>query len=204
MEASLSTTASNAEDDPVFVALHATIDACGLPLAPFQRLLRAFRSDVLFRAPQTWDEVIAYCSDSADPVGELMLRLDAEGGEPSPAAIRASDAICTALQITNFLQDLGVDRERGRSYLPVSDAEAVQRTAQLFNEGSAVLGHIHSWRLRMEVRAIIAGGRTMLALCAERTDRSHRPALSWRSALRLIVAFFAADLRSTPSTHRQA
>ncbi|MBK6761023.1 MAG: squalene/phytoene synthase family protein [Ignavibacteria bacterium] len=109
---------SDISEDPVFVALHQTIKEARLPLAPFLRLLTAFKSDVNFVTPTTWEDVLAYCSNSADPVGELFLRLDHNGREPSAEAIACSNAICTALQITNFLQDLGTDLQRGRSYLP--------------------------------------------------------------------------------------
>ena len=188
MDRSLSD-ATLAPDDPVFVALHATIRSTGLPHAPFQRLLTAFRSDVEFRTPATWDDVLAYCSNSADPVGEIILRLDHGHGEPSRDAIEASNAICTALQITNFLQDLGTDLPRGRSYLPIPDEDVIRRTAELFDFGTAVLGHVRSWRLRLELRAIIAGGRTMLHLCSIRTDRLQRPVLSAGAWVHLLRAF---------------
>lgn len=167
---------ADVSNDPVFIALHHTINVAALPLAPFQRLLTAFRSDVSFIAPTSWEDVLSYCSNSADPVGELFLRLDYEGKEPPPDAIAASNAICTALQITNFLQDLGIDLSRGRVYLPLDDAEVIRRTRALFDQGANVVGYVHSWRLRLELRAIIAGGRVMLWMCERRKDRNQRPA----------------------------
>ena len=179
-------------EDPVFVALLQTIKEVRLPLAPFQRLLTAFKSDVNFVTPRTWDDVLAYCSNSADPVGELFLRLDHNGQEPSAEAIACSNAICTALQITNFLQDLGTDLQRGRSYLPLDDSDVIKRTRALFDKGAPVIRHAHSWRLRLELRAIIAGGLTMLDLCEQRTDRLQRPALGAGALLRMAWHFVKA------------
>ena len=149
---------ADVSNDPVFIALHHTINVARLPIAPFHRLLTAFMSDVSFVAPTSWEDVLAYCSNSADPVGELFLRLDYAGDEPPAEAIEASNAICTALQITNFLQDLGVDIARGRHYLPLSDAEVITRTRALYRQGASVVGYARSWRIRLELLAIIAGG----------------------------------------------
>lgn len=173
-------------NDPVFVALHETIRANKLPLAPFQRLLSAFRSDINFVAPRTWEDVLAYCSNSANPVGELFLRLDYLGGEPTPKAIEMSNAICTALQITNFLQDLGTDLARGRRYLPLPDDEVIRCTRLLFEQGASVVQHARSWRVKLELRAIIAAGRTMLDMCERRHDRLERPSLGIRNVMTLV------------------
>lgn len=169
--------------DPVFCALLSTIKKCRLPLSLFDRLLDAFESDVNFTSPASWDQVLTYCHNSADPVGELFLRLDYGNDEPPVDAIAASDRICTALQITNFLQDLSIDIARGRVYLPLSDAEVIMRTRRLFDEGACVVRYARSWRLRMELRAIIYGGRTMLELCAHRKDRLTRPRLTMLTLL---------------------
>lgn len=177
---------AESSDDPVLCALLMTIKDCRLPLSLFDRLLDAFESDVSFTPSTSWNQVLAYCHNSADPVGELFLRLDYEGDEPPIDAIMASDRICTALQITNFLQDLSIDIPRGRTYLPLPDAEVINRTRQLFDEGACVVRYARSWRLRMELRAIIYGGRTMLELCARRKDRLTRPRLTmWTLLLHL-------------------
>lgn len=147
---------------PVMMALHATIAEYRLPRAPFHRLIEAFRRDVRGFQPTTWEDVIEYCTFSANPVGELVLFLD--GGGP-PRQLDASNAICTALQITNFLQDLCVDRARGREYFPISLSEAAHHAHRLYQEGAVVVDHIHSRRLRLELRLIIAGGQTMLERC---------------------------------------
>ncbi len=171
--------------DPVMVALQDTIGKKRLPLAPFKRLLAAFRSDVEFRAPESWDDVLAYCALSANPVGEIYLRLEYGPGEPPQAAIEASDALCTALQVTNFLQDMGVDASRGRVYVPISETEALSKVAILFRRGSAVTRFARSFRTRLELRLIWLGGLIMLRLCAVRTNPHLRPSLSAKTLWRI-------------------
>ncbi len=162
---------------PVFMALRATMDACELPPSLFHRLFEAFRRDVHFKAPSNWAEVLDYCHYSANPVGELVLRI---AGDASSEAIRKSDAICTALQVTNFLQDQSRDAAIDRSYLPISATEAVQRTEELYRQGAGVADHVHSWRMRMEIRAIIISGRRMLHRCNAMLEQlsTERPALA--------------------------
>jgi phytoene/squalene synthetase len=161
---------------PIIMAVRATMLECGLPPAPFHRLFEAFRRDLVPANMQSWDDVMEYCTYSANPVGELVLRI---AGDASPAAIAASDAICTALQITNFLQDLSVDLARGRHYVPGSVQEAVTITRRLFDQGAGVTRHVRSWRLKAELKAIILGGRLMLRKCERLGDDlyTRRPTL---------------------------
>ena len=94
--------------------------AHGLPLAPFLSLLDAFERDARSPPYRDREELLGYCALSANPVGHLLLHLYGQHG----AAQRArSDAICSALQLVNFWQDLGTDLSRGRVYLPRLDAE---------------------------------------------------------------------------------
>ncbi len=174
-------------DDPIQVALDHTITTCKLPLSLFDRLLDAFVADSCFTPPASWDDVLTYCNNSANPIGELFLRLDHNGREPSKQAIRASNSVCTALQITNFLQDISIDLGRQRNYLPLPDQEIIRRTRLLFKEGAGVVHHAASWRIRIELWAIIHGGRTMLDLCASRSDRMIRPTLT---VLSLVMQLF--------------
>lgn len=171
--------------DLVMVALTNTINEMRLPHAPFHRLLNAFVSDVSFTAPRTWDDVLAYCSNSANPIGELLLLLDAKGTLLTAEAIEASNAVCTALQITNFLQDIGTDLSRGRKYLPLPDSEVIRLTRALFEVGSGVVRYPLSVRVRLELRLIIAGGKTMLDLCERRSNRMARPVLTLLALPRL-------------------
>lgn len=107
----------------VFLPLHHTIAAHALPLAPLTDLLSAFAQDVhktaAAEAYADRAELTDYCRRSANPVGRLLLHLY---GVQDAAAIAQSDAICTALQLINFWQDLSVDLPRGRFYVPAADA----------------------------------------------------------------------------------
>lgn len=101
---------------PVFVALADTVRRFAMPMAPFRRLLRAFRRDVAFARFATVDDLLTYCHDSAAPVGRLVLALF---GYDDAERQQLADRICIGLQLANFWQDLGVDAARGRVYLPL-------------------------------------------------------------------------------------
>ncbi len=101
-------------NQPVFLALGDAIKTFDLPIEQLHNLLIAFRMDVSIHAYATVDELMFYCKHSANPVGRLMLALHGVSG---PVVERYSDAICTALQLTNFWQDLKIDIPNGRCYL---------------------------------------------------------------------------------------
>jgi len=103
---------------PVFVALADTAARFSIPITPFRRLLRAFRSDVDFRPFATFAELRGYCRDSTDPVGHLILYLVGHGDEQRQAL---SDRVCTGLQLANFWQDVSVDARKGSVYVPQED-----------------------------------------------------------------------------------
>lgn len=103
---------------PIFVALAETVRRFEIPIEPFRRLLVAFRRDVSFTGFRTFDELGTYCAHSANPVGHLVLYLF--GYRDDERQARADD-ICTALQLTNFWQDLGRDQAKGRVYVPTED-----------------------------------------------------------------------------------
>jgi squalene synthase HpnC len=99
--------------------LHETIADRRLPLDPFRRLIEANRIDQVRRRYETWDDVREYCTYSADPVGRLVLGIYGRADEP--ALVVLSDAVCTGLQLVNFLQDPPRDLALGRVYLPQED-----------------------------------------------------------------------------------
>lgn len=169
------------------VALSDTITVFALPLEPFDRLLNAFVSDIGNVRFTSWQHILDYCHNSANPVGELLLRLDNAPSIPLPEALAASNDICTALQVTNFLQDVALDLSRERYYLPLPDNEIILSTHALYERGRTVARHLRSWRLRWEIRLTIAGGLTMLDLCARRAGPEIRPTLTWRNLPRLIL-----------------
>jgi len=101
---------------PVFVALKGTVTRHEIPIEPFDRLIRAFEQDQTITRYQTFEDVFGYCVNSANPVGHLVLYL---GGYRDAERQRLSDHTCTALQLANFWQDVTVDLQKGRIYLPL-------------------------------------------------------------------------------------
>jgi hydroxysqualene synthase len=188
----------------VFVALRHSIALCRLPVALFHDLLSAFAQDVTVKRYATWDDLLDYCRRSANPVGRLVLRI---AGRDDEALDRASDAVCTALQLTNFWQDLRIDWERGRLYVPATVwraagatedglrgprlpdewrtaiREAAGYTRRLFSRGRAVCDGVPG-RLKYELRATWLGGTRILdKLEASQFDPfAQRPKLSWPDA----------------------
>jgi squalene synthase HpnC len=168
--------------DQIFLAVGKTIRTCNLPVTLFDDLLSAFRQDITTHRYQTWDGVLDYCRRSANPVGRLVLRI---AGYNDPRLDRSSDALCTALQLTNFWQDIGRDWKQDRLYVPLDDLDAcharvddladlrmtetwrcalhrvVQRTRELFHSGRAVCDGV-SGRLRYELRLTWLGGTRVL------------------------------------------
>jgi len=196
-------------DHPVFLALGDAIRRHRLPVESLHDLLIAYRMDISIHAYASIDELHFYCRHSANPVGRLMLALHAVR---APEALAASDAICTALQLTNFWQDLCVDLPRGRCYLAnewlqpcaidttellagnISEAQlapalhaAIDHTESLFARGSAILPYL-PLRLRLQIAATLHGGRLILRSVARATQpQINRPALRRRDWLRLIL-----------------
>ena len=103
---------------PVFVALRETIRACQIPQHEFSDLLKAFRQDQSVHRYETFDDLLGYCRYSANPVGHLVLY---GCGYRDAERQQLSDYTCTALQLANFWQDVSVDWQKGRIYLPLED-----------------------------------------------------------------------------------
>ena len=103
---------------PVFVALGETVREFDIPKHEFSDLLIAFRQDQTVTRFETFNDVLAYCRYSANPVGHLVLYLC---GYRDPGRQQLSDFTCTALQLANFWQDVSVDYAKGRIYLPLED-----------------------------------------------------------------------------------
>jgi squalene synthase HpnC len=110
----------------VFVALTETIREFGIPQHEFSDLLVAFRRDQTVTRFETFDDILGYCRYSANPVGHLVLYL---GGYSDAERQQLSDCTCTALQLANFWQDVTVDFEKGRIYLPLEDLRRFGVTA---------------------------------------------------------------------------
>lgn len=194
--------------DLVFVALGDTIRARGLPVGLLEDLLSAFRQDVTKRRYADFTEVLDYCRRSANPVGRLVLRI---AGYEDPALDEASDAVCTALQLTNFWQDLERDWRHGRLYVPAAVLaehgareedlslgrltatwgaalrDMGARTRALFGRGRLVCDRVGG-RLGLELRLTWLGGSSIL----DRLERAgfdvfrHRPSLGARDVPSLL------------------
>ena len=172
----------------IFVALSHCIKTHQLPLQNFRDLLSAFQQDVNTIRYQNFDEVLDYCSRSANPIGRLLLKLH---GQATDKNIQLSDSICTALQLINFLQDIYQDiQENNRIYIPVDEMRQfnvtesqlkqrvsdqnmgklfklqLHRAQRLMQQGSA-LGQNIDGRFGLQLRLMIAGG---LAIC-QRLER---------------------------------
>lgn len=112
--------AGQTPDDPLFGELAATIRTHRLPIGLFSDLLSAFAQDVTTKRYADFETLLDYCRRSANPVGRLLLHLfDCATAEN----LRRSDLICSGLQLANFWQDIAVDWQKGRVYLPQRDLE---------------------------------------------------------------------------------
>ena len=144
----------------IFLALGATIRDKRLPVALFEDLLSAFGQDVVVTRYRSWDDVLDYSRRSANPVGRLVLRI---AGYDDPRLDGWSDAICSALQLTNFWQDLKVDFDRGRIYLP---AEEIQQHGA--DERDLETGRLtRAWSMALgaavdRTRALFLAGRPLV------------------------------------------
>jgi squalene synthase HpnC len=137
---------------PVFVALRPAVAAHGLPIRPFDDLIRAFELDQRKARYGTWDELVSYCTCSADPVGRIVLGLF---GARTPANEALSDRICTALQAVNHAQDVRRDLlERDRIYLPAEFSAGIDDFEARLRR-SAELGHACDRTFLAEYRAAL-------------------------------------------------
>jgi squalene synthase HpnC len=120
LEAELERAAAGTAEHPVFVRLTPTLRDCRLPLDPFRRLIDANRQDQVVTRYATYDDLLAYCALSANPIGELVLRVF---GVATPERLALSDRVCGGLQVVEHLQDVAEDLGRGRIYLPLEDLD---------------------------------------------------------------------------------
>lgn len=167
---------------PAFVALRETVRRFDIPQEPFLRLIEANRMDQRVNRYRTYGELLHYCENSANPVGHLVLYLFGYRDEERQ---RLSDATCTALQLTNFWQDVRRDLDKGRIYIPLEEMERfgygeedllggrfderfrdlmafqVERTRELFREGLRLIAAVRG-RLRLDLRLFSLGGLAVL------------------------------------------
>ncbi|MEM8514995.1 squalene synthase HpnC [Massilia sp. MP_M2] len=192
--------AGGVPDAPMFARLAGVVAQYRLSVEPMRDLLSAFRQDVVTPRYQAYASLLDYCRRSANPVGRLMLALY----EADDAVnLRDSDAICSALQLINFIQDVGIDLTKGRIYLPLEDLARfqvsetalkagivdapfqalmrfeVERARALMLSGAPLARRLPG-RIGWELRMIVQGGLRIL----DRIERAgydvfrHRPTLA--------------------------
>ena len=203
----------------VFDPLAAAIAAHRLPLPLLAALLDAFEEDTRHAGYDDRAALLRYCSRSANPIGRLLLHLH---GIADPVLLRRSDAVCSALQLINFWQDLSVDLPRGRVYVPRSDAAAHSTTPQAClasphaDASRALVRDLCEWaselmlegapialavpgRVGWELRFVVQGGLRILAKIEAMNFASfaRRPRL--HAADHLLIGLRALTMRPSPT-----
>lgn len=184
--------------DPVFIALADVVKNDSRLLQPLRNLLIAFRADVTTKQYETFEQLLNYCSNSANPVGRLILILSNHATEQNLAY---SDSICSALQLINFLQDIDIDyQEKKRLYIPLKDMEQfsvnksqiaerknspqltalvnhqINKAHHMLLDGKP-LGRNLPGRLGLEIRLTIQGGLQVIKALRKRSDVFVQPRL---------------------------
>lgn len=191
--------AGNAPATPLFQQIAEIVAYYQLPLQPFYDLLDAFSQDVVKKRYANFAELMDYCRRSANPVGALLLHLY---GAATPKNLAYSNAVCSSLQLINFLQDIAIDYQgKNRIYLPLDEMAQygvsenqlargmtigmwnpfmqfqVERARKLLHSGTP-LGKILPGRIALELRMIILGGETILRKLHKNSDIfAERPVL---------------------------
>jgi squalene synthase HpnC len=198
---------------PVFVALMGSVRRHAIPRQPFADLIHAFVQDQTVNRYQDWEELLAYCRYSANPVGRLVLHLC---GYSDAGRQRLSDATCTALQLANFWQDVTVDLLKDRVYIPLDALrrhgctveevcarrftpafrevmrEIVGKARELFLEGLPLSGMVDR-RLALDLDLFSRGGLRVLEKIEQRDYNvlAARPVISKAERVRLLLASLA-------------
>jgi squalene synthase HpnC len=186
---------------PALRALAPTVHELAIPIDPFRRLIEANRQDQVVARYDTFDDLMAYCELSANPVGHIVLHVF---GAATARRVRLSDRVCSALQIVEHCQDVGEDYARGRVYLPGEDlrrfgcADAdlkepvtptrlrgvvacqVNRARRMLDEGAPLVAELTGFA-RIAVAGYVAGGRATVAAL----ERGRHDVLAHQGARRL-------------------
>ena len=205
----LSACYNGAPRHPVFVALADTVRKFEIPQHEFSDLLRAFRQDQTITRYETFDDLLGYCKYSANPVGHLVLYLC---GHSDAERQKLSDFTCTALQLANFWQDVSVDYEKGRIYLPleslrrfgVSEDDLAQqcntpafremlkfevaRAREWFQQGLPLVGKVNK-ELAIDLELFTRGGQEILNAIEQQgyAVLGRRPSISKPRKLALVA-----------------
>jgi squalene synthase HpnC len=194
---------------PVFAALRPTVERHSIPREPFANLIDAFVQDQTVTRYRNWDDLFGYCRNSANPVGRLVLYLC---GYSDPQRQYLSDATCTGLQLANFWQDVTVDQQKDRVYIPldimdrhgytVDDLfahrftpafrevmrEIVAKARDLFLEGMPLIGMVNR-RLSLDLDLFSRGGLRVLDKIAQQDYNvlASRPKISKAERVGLLL-----------------
>ena len=183
---------------PFFQSLYGCIKEHQLPLQPFFDLLTAFKQDVVKSSYDTWEELLQYCSHSANPIGLLLLSL---AKQDSPENIAASHAICSSLQLLNFWQDVVDDKQqRARCYIPLDEQKKqgfakqdlldrrygvayrnlieaqLDKTRHLLDTGAQLPDNLHG-AFGFQIRMVVVCAYRILLRLRQRRNYYQRPVL---------------------------
>lgn len=200
----------------IFAALSNTIKELNIPVKEFRDLLTAFKQDAVKQRYDDFDELLNYSHYSADPIGHLVLYVFGYNQVKDKKCFEYSDKICTALQLTNFWQDVSVDLKFGRIYIPQNTmkdfnyneiklfdktengdfrkiiSHLSERTKILFEDGKKITDYIDG-RLKYELKATIAGGLEILRKIEKINYNvlSQRVTISKINKLKILVKIFS-------------
>ena len=201
---------------PVLRPLAQSVAELGLPEQPFTDLIEANLRDQIVVEYATYEELLEYCTLSANPVGRLVLLIF---GASTPPRVELSDRVCTALQIIEHCQDVAEDHRAGRRYLPLEDLQRfgvasaelgadqatpamralvrfeAERAEALLYDGAALLGELHGWA-RLAVAGYAAGGLAAIR-ALRRGGWSVLPTHPHRRRRDVLAALVALWLRPT-------
>lgn len=203
--------------DPIFIALGKTVNDCKIPVEEMEKLLNAFRQDVIKNRYESFQEVLDYCKNSANPIGRIILIIS---GFNDKLLFELSDKICTGLQLINFLQDIEIDLRKNRVYIPREDMERfnysyeelfnrnynknfinlmefqLNRTEKIFNEGKKLLEILKnqkiSRRILWELKLTWLAGNTIINKLREVKYDSFRkrPVIDFKNKLNIFIKSF--------------
>lgn len=169
-------------NSPLIISVRDTLENTNITNNELSRLVTAFKMDADFNHPKNWDEILKYCHLSANPVGEMLLKLFEEDNKET---IEKSDNICSALQLINFWQDISVDIKKGRVYIPkdlfnknnitqdeffsnkekseIILGQLLEYSSILLEKGIYLIYLIKNKRLKLEISLIVSSGNKMLS-----------------------------------------
>jgi len=199
-------------ENEFWAALHNSIIEYNLDISLFESLLKAFEQDIFVNRFEKFDDILRYCSNSANPIGRIILRLY---GINNLQMDILSDKICSGLQLTNFYQDVSIDLKKNRIYFPLEELKEfnvqendffenrfndqmkslikyqVGRNREFFNQGKIILEKLPA-RLKIQIGLTINGGEKILSKL-EQLDYNvlkFRPALTKFDILSIFLKTF--------------